>query len=122
MNWSQFLLSQVFHLKRIKYKLPNGNFLKRCHLMENQRNLPSILAISHELVFISSLTKKFHLERVIFKVFQIKREPLEMISQQTSLRAFFYDMPFNGESDEDPQEPGHKPRTDLSFFLIKSST
>ena len=40
-----------------------------------------------------------------------------MISQQTSLRDFFEEIPFDGESDKHPLYPGHKPQIGLNFFF-----
>ena len=76
-----------------------------------------ILGISRQLVSVSSLTKMFHLEWVIYKLSQIKRLTLAMISNQTSLQHVLKDIPFDGELDKRPLDPGHKPRTGLSFFF-----
>ena len=75
--------------------------------MENQIDLPSIQSIILELVSVSSLTK----------MSEIKRLPLAMISQQTSLRYFFEEMSIDGESDKPPLDPGHKPRIGLCFLF-----
>ena len=95
-----FLKRQPFAM--ISTQISLRDFFKKMSF-DGETNKPSpILAISNKLFSVSSLTKMFHLERVINNLSQIKRLALANISNKISLQDFFQEIPFDGESDITP--------------------